>query len=59
VALVKACLQINNYFTVAKHPVIASFGKQGFFGVATNLDIIALRFPVFQKKYCPQFQTLW
>ena len=44
VALVEAYLQINGYFTVAEYPVIASFGKQHY-GVATDLDILAFRFP--------------
>ena len=44
VALVEAYLQINGYFTVAEYPVIESFGKQHF-GVATDLDILAFRFP--------------
>ncbi len=44
VALVEAYLQINGYFTVAEYPVIESFGKQHY-GVATDLDILAFRFP--------------
>ncbi len=44
VALVEAYLQINGYFTVAEYPVIESLGK-GNFGVATDLDILAFRFP--------------
>ena len=44
VALVQAYLQINGYFTVAEYPVIESFGKQQY-GVATDLDILAFRFP--------------
>ncbi len=44
VALVEAYLQINGYFTVAEYPVIESFGKEHY-GVATDLDILAFRFP--------------
>ena len=44
VALVEAYLQINGYFTVAEYPVIESFGKDHY-GVATDLDILAFRFP--------------
>jgi hypothetical protein len=44
VALVEAYLQINGYFTVAEYPVIESFGKQHY-GVTTDLDILAFRFP--------------
>ena len=44
VALVQAYLQINGYFTVAEYPVIESLGKEHF-GVATDLDILAVRFP--------------
>lgn len=44
VALVEAYLQLNGYFTVAEYPVIESYGKQHY-GVATDLDILAFRFP--------------
>lgn len=44
VALVEAYLQINGYFTVAEYPVIESLGKEHY-GVATDLDILAFRFP--------------
>lgn len=44
VALVEAYLQINGYFTVAEYPVIESLGKDHY-GVATDLDILAFRFP--------------
>lgn len=44
VALVEACLQINGCFTVTEYPVIGSIGKQ-YYGVATDLDIHACRFP--------------
>ena len=44
VALVEVYLQINGYFTVAEYPVIESLGKQHY-GVATDLDILAFRFP--------------
>jgi hypothetical protein len=44
VALVEAYLQINGYFTVAEYPVIEALGKQHY-GVATDLDILAFRFP--------------
>lgn len=42
--LVEAYLQINGYFTVAEYPVIESLGKRHY-GVATDLDILAFRFP--------------
>ncbi len=44
VALVEAYLQINGYFTVAEFPVIESMGQHRF-KTATDLDILALRFP--------------
>lgn len=44
VALVEAYLQISGYFTVAEYPVIEALGKRQF-GVATDLDILAVRFP--------------
>lgn len=44
VALVEAYLQINGYFTVAEYPVIEALGKRHY-SVATDLDILAFRFP--------------
>jgi hypothetical protein len=44
VALVEAYLQINGYFTVAEYPVIEATGERQY-SVATDLDILAFRFP--------------
>lgn len=44
VALVQAYLQINGYFTVTEYPVIEALGEHSF-RVATDLDILAFRFP--------------
>lgn len=44
VALVQAYLQINGYFTVAEYPIIEATGKNHF-STATDLDILAFRFP--------------
>jgi len=44
VALVQAYLRLNGYFTVSEFPVIAAM-KGGGYRTATDLDILALRFP--------------
>lgn len=44
VALVQAYLRLNGYFTVSEYPVIAS-GRDGQYRTATDLDILAVRFP--------------
>ncbi|MFZ5593984.1 MAG: hypothetical protein ACOY4D_06965 [Pseudomonadota bacterium] len=44
VALVEAYLYVNGYFTVTEYPVIEAMHKGGY-RVATDLDILALRFP--------------
>lgn len=44
VALVQAYLRINGYFTVSEYPVIAP-GERGGYRAATDLDILAVRFP--------------
>ena len=44
VALVQAYLRVNGYFTVTEYPVIAS-GKGGTYRTATDLDVLAVRFP--------------
>ena len=44
VALVQAYLRVNGYFTVTEYPVIAS-GKNGTYRTATDLDVLAVRFP--------------
>lgn len=44
VALVQAYLRVNGYFTVTEYPVIAS-GKNGTYRAATDLDVLAFRFP--------------
>lgn len=43
-ALVEAYLYLNRYFTVTEYPVIEAIHKGGY-RVATDLDILALRFP--------------
>ena len=45
VALVQAYLHINGYFSVAEYPVIEAVGKGDGYRTATDLDILALRFP--------------
>ena len=44
VVLVQAYLRVNGYFTVAEYPVIEAM-RPGGFRVATDLDILAFRFP--------------
>ena len=45
VALVQAYLHINGYFSVAEYPVIEAMGKGKHYRMATDLDILAFRFP--------------
>lgn len=45
VALVQAYLHINGYFSVAEYPVIEAIGKGKGYRMATDLDILAFRFP--------------
>ena len=44
VALVQAYLRVNGYFTVAEYPVVEAM-REGGYRVATDLDILAFRFP--------------
>ncbi|HEX20339.1 MAG TPA: hypothetical protein ENG78_05925 [Acidiferrobacteraceae bacterium] len=44
VALVEAYLHVNGYFTVTEYPVIEAM-KHGGYQTATDLDILAFRFP--------------
>lgn len=44
VGLVQAYLRLNGYFTVSEFPVIAA-SKGGGYRTATDLDILAFRFP--------------
>ncbi len=44
VALVQAYLRVNGYFTVSEYPVIVPAAGGGF-RTATDLDILAFRFP--------------
>ncbi len=44
VALVQAYLRVNGYFTVAEYPVVEAM-RQGGYREATDLDILAFRFP--------------
>lgn len=45
VALVQAYLHTNGYFSVAEYPVIETMGRGKNYRVATDLDILAFRFP--------------
>ncbi|MBL1319909.1 MAG: hypothetical protein COA63_002445 [Methylophaga sp.] len=45
VALVQAYLHLNGYFTVTEFPVIEAMGKSRGHRVATDLDVLAFRFP--------------
>ena len=44
VALVQAYLHVNGYFTVTEYPVIEAM-RSGGYQMATDLDILAFRFP--------------
>ena len=44
VSLVQAYLRVNGYFTVAEYPVIEAI-REGGYREATDLDILAFRFP--------------
>ncbi|MCB9838193.1 MAG: hypothetical protein H6813_02545 [Phycisphaeraceae bacterium] len=44
VAFVEAYLYINGYFTVTEYPVVEAM-KHGGFRTATDLDVLAIRFP--------------
>lgn len=44
VSLVQAYLRLQGYFTVSEYPVIAA-GGSGEYRTATDLDMLALRFP--------------
>lgn len=44
VSLVQAYLRLQGYFTVSEYPVIAAGGSGGY-RMATDLDILAIRFP--------------
>jgi hypothetical protein len=44
VALVQAYLRVNGYFTVTEYPVVEAM-KSGEFRTATDLDLLAFRFP--------------
>lgn len=44
VAFVQAYLHIHGYFTVTEYPVVEAM-KQGGFRTATDLDLLAVRFP--------------
>lgn len=52
VALVQAYLNINGYFTVVEYPVVEA-SKGGRFHPATDLDILAVRFPG-SGRYVPR-----
>lgn len=44
VALVEAYLRVNGFFTVAEYPVVEA-SRYGGYRTATDLDILAFRFP--------------
>lgn len=44
VALVRAYLHVNGYFTVCEYPVLEA-GKYGGYRTVTDLDVLAFRFP--------------
>lgn len=44
VALVQAYLRVNEYFSVTASPVVEAM-KSGEFRTATDLDLLAFRFP--------------
>jgi hypothetical protein len=44
VALVRAYLHVNGYFTVTEHPVLEA-ERHGGFRTVTDLDLLAFRFP--------------
>lgn len=44
VSLVQAYLRVNGYFTVTEYPVVAA-GRRGTYRAATDLDVLAIRFP--------------
>ena len=44
VGLVEAYLRVNGYFTVTEYPVVEA-GTSGEFRTATDLDVLAFRFP--------------
>jgi hypothetical protein len=50
VALVESYLRLNGYFTVTEYPVIEAC-KFGGYRTATDLDVLAFRFPV-PDAYC-------
>ncbi|MDX1567867.1 MAG: hypothetical protein R3223_08710, partial [Longimicrobiales bacterium] len=45
VALIRAYLQVNGYFTVSELPVIRR-RRHGSYEQLTDIDIVALRFPL-------------
>ncbi len=44
VALVRAYLHVNGYFTVTEYPVVEAM-RPGDFQMMTDLDVLAFRFP--------------
>ncbi len=44
VALVRAYLNVNGYFTVTEYPVVEAM-RHGGYRTATDLDVLAIRFP--------------
>ena len=44
VALVRAYLHVNGYFTVTEYPVLEA-ARHGGYRTVTDLDVLAVRFP--------------
>lgn len=44
VQIVNAYLQLNGYFTIGEFPIVEA-SRKGAFATATDIDILALRFP--------------
>ncbi len=53
VALVEAYLHINGYFTVTEYPIVEAMGHGGY-RAATDLDILAVRFPAARRSISNQ-----
>lgn len=45
VSLVQAYLRVNGYFTVTEYPVVEAMGRAPGYQEATDLDVLAIRFP--------------
>ena len=45
VQIVRAYLQLNGYFTICEFPVVERSAREGRYSTATDIDVLALRFP--------------